>query len=430
MTYGLAVFFRKKATNNSPKKFRDQSIIVVNHASAFMDPWVIARLQNPIVFFMTRGDIFKPALRPILWAAHMLPIFRRAEDGADSVEKNEAVFKKAYDILDSRRSIMIFGEGYTDDVFVRSLKPIKKGPARIAFGKMESCNWEMNLKIVASGINYVDPNEFRSDVLVSSSDPILIQDYKDLYKENANKAIAKLTFDIQNALRKQLTYLENAELTPFLDQIQTITKKGMVHKQANRSIPLEKRWRYSQNLANTINSEYTEDKPEWKNLKTKLDGYFSKLKSNNIDDNWIKEYAEKGKISTIKNWAFLILGLPFFIIGCIHNLLPYLFIKRFVEKTFKRRVFWSGVKFLMGFLIFFLINLPYMWVFHAFVYPSYWLGLAYVIFGTVGFGLLAYNYYFSVKNLFIKRKLTEKHLKYFSSLRNQVKTMITDLKLD
>ena len=127
---------------------------------------------------------------------------------------------------------------------------------------------------------------------------------------------------------------------------------------------------------------------------------------------------------------FLILGLPFFILGCIHNLLPYIIIKRFVEKSFKRRVFWSGVKFLMGFLFFFLFNLPYLWIFHPFVYPSYWLGLAYVIFGTVGFGLLAYNYYFSAKNLFIKRKLTEKHLKYFSALRNQLKGMISDLKLN
>jgi hypothetical protein len=395
-----------------------------------MDPWVIARLQNPIVFFMTRGDIFKPYLHPILWSAHMLPIFRKAEDGADSMEKNEAVFKKAYDILDSRRSIMIFGEGYTDDVFVRSLKPIKKGPARIAFGKMELTNWEMNLKIVASGINYEDPNIFRSDVLVANADPIFVKDYKQLYQENPNKAINQLTSDIQDALRKQLTYLENPKLTPLLDQIQTITKKGMVHGQADRKLSLEKRWRYSQNTANTINKEYSEEKPEWNNLKTKLEGYFSKLNSNNIDDNWIKEYAEKGKLSIIKAWFILLFGLPFFIIGCIHNLLPYILIKRFVEKSFKRRVFWSGVKFLMGFLFFFLFNLPYIWVFHAFVYPSYWLGLTYVIFGTVGFGLLAYNYYFSVKNLFIKRKLTEKHLKYFSALRNQLKTMITDLKLD
>ena len=123
-------------------------------------------------------------------------------------------------------------------------------------------------------------------------------------------------------------------------------------------------------------------------------------------------------------------GFPFFIIGCVHNLLPYLFIKRFVEKSFKRKVFWSGVKFLMGFLISFLVNLPYMWVFYYLVYPSMWLGLAYVLFGTVAFGLIAYNYVKSAKGLLVKRKLTDKHLKYFSALRQQVLEMISDLELD
>lgn len=429
MFYGLRVFFRKIAIVNSRKKYRDQSINVVNHASAFMDPWVIAQLQRPIVFFMTRGDIFKPLINPFLSSAHLLPIFRRAENGADSTEKNKAVFKKVYDVLDSKRSIMIFGEGYTDDVFVRSLKTLKKGPARMAFGKMEIENWDMDLKIVASGINYVDPNEFRSDVLVANSEPIFVKDYKDLYLENQAVAINTLTNDIQKALQNQLTYLEEPTLTPFLDHIQSITKKGMAHKQASRKLALEDRWNYSKKTANTINSEYSEDKPEWKNLKLKLEGYFTKLKSNQLDDNWIKEYSETGKLNTTKEWLFLIFGLPFFLMGLLHNYLPYTFIKRFVEKSFKRRVFWSGVKFLMGFLILFLVNLPYLWVFYHLICASWLLAWCYVLFATVGFGLIAYNYYFSAKTLFIKRKISDKHLKYFSALRQQVDNMIVDLRL-
>ena len=430
MFYGLRVFFRKTITVNSRKKFRDQSINVVNHASAFMDPWVIAELQKPIVFFMTRGDIFKPAIKPLLSSAHLLPIFRRAEDGTDSTKKNEAVFRKVYETLDSKRSIMIFGEGYTDDVFVRSLKSIKKGPARMAFGKMELCNWEMDLKIVASGINYQDPNSFRSDVLVSNSEPILVKDYKNIYLENPAKAINKLTLDIQNALQQQLTFLEEPTLTPFLDHIQTITKKGMVPFQSSRKLSLVDKWKYSQKTANSINKNYSIEKPEWVNLKLKLENYFAKIKSNQINDNWIKEYSDKGKLNTLPQWLFLTMGFPFFILGCIHNFLPYFFIKRFVEKSFKRRVFWSGVKFLMGYLIMFLVNLPYLWVFYHLIYASWILAWLYVLLATVGFGLIAYNYYFSAKSLFIKRKLSDKHLKYFSALRLQINEMIINLKLN
>jgi len=430
MFYGLRVFFRKITTVNSRKKYKDQSINVVNHASAFMDPWVIAQLQRPIVFFMTRGDIFKPLLNPFLSSAHLLPIYRRAENGVDSGEKNKAVFEKVYDVLDSQRSIMIFGEGYTDDVFVRSLKPLKKGAARMAFGKMELCNWEMDLKIIASGINYTDPNVFRSDVLVANSDPIFVTDYKDLYLDNPAKAINKLTEDIHTALSEQLTYLNDPTLTPFLDEIQSITKKGMIHKQVDKSLTLKERWTYSKKTANLINANYSNDIPDWKNLKLKLGSYFNKLNSNQLNDNWIKEYSETGKLTTLKEWLFLIFGLPFFIMGLLHNYLPYTFIKRFVEKSFKRRVFWSGVKFLMGYLILFLINLPYLWVFYHLIYESWILAWLYVLFATVGFGLIAYNYYFSAKTLFIKRNVSDKHLKYFSILRQQVNNMIVNLKLD
>jgi len=435
MSYGLRVFFRRTIIINPRKKYRDQSINVVNHPSALMDPVVIAQLQRPIVFFMTRGDVFNPLTTPILSSVHSLPIFRRIENGPDSGEKNKVVFQKAYEALDSRRSIMIFGEGYTDDVFVRSLKPLKKGAARMAFEKMDLSNWKMDLKIIASGINYEDPNIFRSEVLIANADPIFIKDYKDLYIENSALAINKLTDDIHTALSKQLTYLEDPTLTPFLDQIQSITKKGMVHKQADKKLTLKDRWTYSKKTANIINAEYSEDKPEWQNLKIKLESYFTKLNpitigSNHINDNWIKEYSETGKLNTTKEWLFLIFGFPFFIMGLLHNYLPYTFIKRFVEKSFKRRVFWSGVKFLMGYFLLFLVNLPYLWVFYHFIYTSWILACLYVLFATVGFGIIAYNYYFSAKTLFIKLKITDKHLKYFSTLRQQVNNMIVDLKLD
>jgi hypothetical protein len=50
-----------------------------------------------------------------------------------------------------------------------------------------------------------------------------------------------------------------------------------------------------------------------------------------------------------KNTLQLIAGFPMFLLGLIHVALPYLFVKRFVEKTFKRSVFWSGAK--MGMLL-------------------------------------------------------------------------------
>jgi 1-acyl-sn-glycerol-3-phosphate acyltransferase len=97
-----------------------------------MDPLAVASLRRPIVFFMTRSDVFTSFTKPFLWAAHMLPIYRQ-QDGVDTKDENTRVFAKCTNILSFGRNLLIFGEGFTDDVFIRRLKPIKKGAIRIGF---------------------------------------------------------------------------------------------------------------------------------------------------------------------------------------------------------------------------------------------------------------------------------------------------------
>ena len=141
LKYTLWVYYPRLITVNKPKRRFARTIFACNHSASFMDPLVVAQSQPPIVFFMTRSDVFTPALKPILWASHMFPIYRDI-DGENTKEKNENVFRKCYRILKYGRSLLIFSEGFTDDVFIRRLKPVKKGAVRIGFGALEDMNWE------------------------------------------------------------------------------------------------------------------------------------------------------------------------------------------------------------------------------------------------------------------------------------------------
>jgi glycerol-3-phosphate O-acyltransferase/dihydroxyacetone phosphate acyltransferase len=401
MYYGVNLFFRKKKVINAPKEFNAQTIFVVNHASAFLDPWVIAELQRPILFFLARGDIFKAWLKPITWAAHMIPIYRTKENGADSAEKNQIVFQEVYRLLHKKKSILIFGEGYTDDVFIRSLKPLKKGPARIGFGAMEACNWQEDIKIQSSGINYADPNKFRSDVLIANADPIHLIDYKESYLSNPTKTILELTLKISDNLQSQLTYLENPDLTELHNHIQSITKKGIAHNESDRSIPLEQRWKYSQKLASIINKRYSEASSSWQDLKTSLQKYFESLQQLGIKDQWVLNYAAGKKTHFAIRLIALMVGLPLFIIGCFHHLIPYLFLKRFTEKTFKRRVFWSGIKLTLGYLVLAAFNIALCLFVNAyFDIIATWILWLYIIFIVPLIGLFTYQYAIYAKHYF------------------------------
>lgn len=389
--YGIMLFFKKKRIVNSPKKFNAQTIFVVNHASAFLDPWVIAELQRPVLFFLARGDIFKKWLRPITWAAHMIPIYRTKENGADSAEKNEAIFREVYGLLKRKKSILIFGEGYTDDVFIRSLKSVKKGPARIGFGAMEATNWQQDIKIQCSGINYADPNKFRGEVLISNSEPIHLKDYEALYKTNSTKAILEITKTVSEKLQSQITYLNDPKLTDFHNHIQSITKKGIAHHNSNESIDLEVRWRYSQKLASFLNKEYVASDHKWIELKSTVATYFKSIKKEKIEDQWVLDFSNNKKPNFIARCTLLLICFPLFILGSFHHLIPYQLIKRFTEKTFKRKVFWSGIKFILGYFILAVFNIALCLLVNAYfelIHPGIlWL---YIILIVPPLGLVAY----------------------------------------
>ncbi len=426
--YGINLFFKKKKTINAPKTFNAQTIFVVNHASAFLDPWVIAELQRPILFFLARGDIFKKWLHPITWAAHMIPIFRTKENGADSAEKNEVIFQEVYSLLKRKKSIMIFGEGYTDDIFIRSLKPIKKGPARMGFGAMESSNWEQDIKIQSIGINYADPNEFRSDVLVANAVPIHLKDFKEEYKENPSKAILSITKKITEDLQNQLTYLEDKKLTDLHNHIQSITKKGIAHLQSDRSIDLEKRWKYSQNLAKAINKDYTTDNKKWQTLKDNLNLYFTDLKKNKIKDQWVLDYSSGKKPLIFGRLLLLVLSLPLFLAGAFHHLIPYLVSKRFIERTFKRRVFWSGIKLILGYFILAIFNIALCFTINGYFnimhYGFVWL---YIILVVPFLGLFAYWYADFLKDTINRSKLNSTDYKIWQERRNECTNLIEEI---
>lgn len=427
--YIIRIYYKRFTTHNPPKKFKAKTIFTVNHASAFMDPWTAAEVQRPIVFFMTRGDIFKGWLRPILWSAHMLPIYRKAEDGDDAHKKNEVIFKTVFDIFDKKKSIFIFAEGYTDNVFVRSLKPVKKGAARLAFDYYIKHNWNTNLKVQAIGINYANPNEFRAEFLVSNSKPLNPLDYKALYLENKNKAITQFTRDIEKAMQSQIVYLKKPEWTPFFDQIFAITKKGIVHNNYDTSIPLKQRWLNMKEKAHFVNQNYNENDEKWQTLKSNLNDYFNQLKQLKLNDNWLWKNKTKKSISTFKYWLLLFFGLPLFLLGVIHNFIPYFITKRFVEKSFKRRVFWSGVKMIMGSFLDLLYNLPFIWLFYNLVYPSYWLGILYILTVPAISGIFAYHYANNVKNLLNFIKVPKNKIASLFKHREEIEKQIKILNL-
>jgi 1-acyl-sn-glycerol-3-phosphate acyltransferase len=424
LQYPFRIFFSRVKLINPVKKFRARTIFVCNHPASFLDPLVISVLQRPIVFFMTRSDVFKPFLKPLLWSVHMLPIYREL-DGEDTKSKNEEVFKKCNKILSGGRNLMIFGEGFTDDVFIRRLKPIKKGAARIGFGALESINWTKKIYLQAVGINYADPNHLGGEVLIANSEKICLNEYKELYSENPSKAIYDVTKKIEKLLQEQLTHVENKDWVFFHEHVSRLKRFGLHPKDSDFSIPLQKRWKNSRNFAHWINSLDLENQMELISLKKELETYFGLLKKMKLEEFYMKELSEKQKLKTTNDFLYLLLIFPFIPLGLIHFYLPYIFVKRFTEKTFKRKVFWSSVKLMLGFLVMSIFNIVLVVVLNKLFINNGLISLAYFLVLPL-VGIITYYWFEKLKLFKTKNKLNKLNL---SSVIEKRKNLISKIDL-
>ncbi len=426
LQYTLRVFYPRQKTVNSPKHFGGRTIYVSNHSASFMDPLVVAALRMPVVFFMTRSDVFTPLSKPLLWASHMLPIYRQ-QDGEDTKAKNEAVFQTCSRVLKYGRNLLIFGEGFTDDVFVRRLKPVKKGAIRIGFNTLENTNWSKKIYIAAVGCNYSNPNKMRSDLLVSTSDKICLNDYREQYGKNPNKVIADLTKRIEILMQEQITHVEKLALAPVHENIMKLTRRGMNADNFDRKISLLKRWKYSQSLAKWINKQDLETNEGLSEFKKEAESYFSILKRFKLEERLLFWKITNPGGSRMKEILTMIVLTPLAILGTLHLGLPYILIKRFVEKSFRRKVFYGSVKLILGKIIMGLLMIPFIFLFHAYIYPSW--GLAFLYYAMIGiFGLCAYVWMLNFKDFKTKgivtkmdtSKLAEKRSKLVEKLNTVI----------
>ena len=287
--YPVRIFFRRHLILNKPKKTFNSTIYVSNDAAAFMDPVILAILNKPVCYFLGRADVFTKITKPFFKNLHMLPIYRQ-QDGVNTKQKNNEIFKSCSHILIKKKNILIFGEGFTDDVFIRRLKPLKKGAVRIGFTALEECNWENPIYLAAIGCNYANPNVFDSELVLSNSKSICLNDYKEKYLNFPQQTINEVNLELGCLLKKHITHIENEKDSLLHENIMRVTGKGINTKYHNRQLNLEKRYKTSQQIACKINQADDTIKSE---INLKLVNYFNSLDSKNILDIFINENISK-----------------------------------------------------------------------------------------------------------------------------------------
>ncbi|HLP55903.1 MAG TPA: 1-acyl-sn-glycerol-3-phosphate acyltransferase [Fluviicola sp.] len=374
--YSFRLFYRRQLQINNKHPRYGSTIYVCNHPNSFMDPLLIGHNNKPIVHFMARADVFKWWLKPIVWAAHMLPIYRQ-HDGEDTKAKNQGSFDEVNRSLAIGRNILIFGEGFTDDVAIRGLKPVKKGAARMGFSALEAINWSKNIYMCALGITYTDRNTMGSESLLVNGERICLNDYKDAYQANPSKTINEVTKLIERDMQECITYVADKNWYSFLENVMQLTRKGINHQNHDRNIPLKERWEYSRRLAKWMNAQKLDENEELVSLKKDMDAYFNLQKRMKMQDRFVLAKDHPELKNRTKELLIILFAWPLAILGMIHGFIPYIVVKKFTEKSFRRKVFWGSVKMMLGKLLGTIYNIPIICVVTHYFLPYWWLGIIY-----------------------------------------------------
>ena len=152
-------------------------IIAPNHTNTLLDALMVLQTRKAPTVFGARADIFrKPAANKALRFLRILPMTRE-RDGLRAVTDNYKTFDEIDDVLAHEVPFCLFPEGrHTPD---RTLQPIQKGIARIAFrSAAERQTW-----VVPTGINYGDFFQFRRNVHIKYGEPIDVNAFQAQHAE-------------------------------------------------------------------------------------------------------------------------------------------------------------------------------------------------------------------------------------------------------
>lgn len=402
--YAFRLYFKRIIIRSQSKYRYGRTIFVSNHQGSFMDPLLIAAKRKPIVFFMVRADVFNRYTERIFWWLHMLPIFRQ-RDGIETIEKNQAVFQKTDELLKKRRNILIFGEGFTDDRIQRRLHPIKKGAARLGFSALVADDWKNEVYLQGLGINYADFNLRGSEVLIDAGELICLNSYKDAYLANPSKTISEVTNRLDKNMRTLVPDVKDPVWSDFHEDIMMVTRKGIHPTCFNRQLEFETRWEYALRLAKWIEAQDEDKRNQWIAIKDSLAQYKETLAKLKIDENdrWAFVNERRKCIQLLLN---SLLRLPFALLGLVHAGLPIFLIKGWVEKKFKRTVFWGSTKMVLAVIAVPIINAPLLFTVPGYLPFSPLINWAITLIYFISIGVFAQNYLIVQRNLseFFRRK--------------------------
>ncbi|HEX8428284.1 lysophospholipid acyltransferase family protein [Hymenobacter sp.] len=393
----LRVFFRRLEIRHRDRLQTPGPLLMVsNHPNTLMDPLVVAANRREPIAFLAKSTFFKnPISRALLTSGNSIPIYRRQDVEADGAPvtneqmaaQNEATFGKCYDYLGKGGTVMIFPEGTS--ISERRLRPLKTGAARIALGAEARHDFKLGLRLLPVGINYFDPQNFRSDLFINVAPPIRVADYAEAYRLDPLAAADQLTEDYRRHLEQRLVITRDAAEDELVQQLER-TFTGQLIEDDPRT--LYDNFQLSRTLLQAVAYFDQHDPGRLTEARAHLKTYLSELKRLGLTDDAM-ESERKGRTRgerALRAVLKLTLGFPVYLYGVLNNYLPYKLPSVVARHATKEVEFVAPIMMVVGMLTFSVGYLLQIALVHHFTQDWRWTTLYAISLPLTGFYALSY----------------------------------------
>lgn len=328
----LLIFFKKiyiSGKDNLPGK-ECAVILACNHPNGFLEPIILACFLRFPLHFLVRGDLFKnKLLKPILIGTNQIPVFR-FKDGFAALKNNMETMQDSLRIIGEKKALLIYPEGSTHQTIY--LRPIKKGTARLALQAKAQFD-DLPIKLIPVGVNYTNPNAYRSRVMIEIGEAIDIQLQADT-EMAFNKQIMELTDTLENSMQKLVKQVALPEYEKSVIQLLNINSG---FKRVT-SLPILRRsnklLKEEQLLVSQFNALENKDM-----VTNKIEGFYKWLGQHKIR----RVMPPRTIPGMLGDVLLLLLMFPVATLAFLVHVLPVYFIKWLIRKYVKYVEFRTSV---------------------------------------------------------------------------------------
>jgi hypothetical protein len=189
----------------------------------------------------------------------------------------------------------------------------------------ERNNFKLGVKILPIGINYENPHQFRKDVFVNIGEAIDVSTFQKDYKEYEIKASKNLTKQIKTTLSSLIMDIDDKRQEMLTDAIYKLHKSQL--QLENPSLVSDKLedFNYQKNIAEAVAYFAKYQKGRFNAIYYRVRNYSQAIEFLKIDDRVLEEKTTQKPLAirVLILVLKLVIGLPIFLYGFIHNYLPF-----------------------------------------------------------------------------------------------------------